>query len=330
MTSNPKATIVVPTIREGSIAQFLQLWGEDFSGHRVIVVEDNPNRTFSLPDWVEHYCWLDIEERLGADSWIIPRRTDCVRSFGYLLAHQGDSDIIVTLDDDCYPEAGYRPSYLGAIDAAMTRTWPHDRWWNTLSSQVHPRGFPYDVRGSRVPTRVHHGLWSNVPDFDARTQAELPDYRAQRATNVRRVPSGRFFPMCGMNLAFHRDVVPAMYFLLMGKRADETPWPYDRFGDIWCGIFLKKIADHMEFAMSSGAPSVHHARASNVELNLRKETPGYPINEVLWRKVDSLSLTATSVAACYSQIAEGLDMDGDYWETLRRAMLIWADLFKDR
>jgi hypothetical protein len=122
-------------------------------------------------------------------------------------------------------------------------------------------------------------------------------------------------------------MIPSLYFLLMGKHRDGTVWPYDRFGDIWAGLFAKKVADHLGYAISSGAPSVLHSRASSPEVNLQKETPGYPVNEVLWRQVSAIGLSATTVAGCYEQIADNLDMNGDYWTTLRFAMRVWASLF---
>jgi hypothetical protein len=130
-----------------------------------------------------------------------------------------------------------------------------------------------------------------------------------------------------MNLAFRREMIPAMYFLLMGANQREIPWPYDRFGDIWAGVFAKKICDHLGFAISSGAPSVHHAKASNVEANLRKETPGYAVNELLWKEADSVMLRADSPARCYKELATKLPMQGEYWDTLKRAMTVWAELF---
>jgi hypothetical protein len=322
-----RATIVVPTIREPSIGRFLEQWAVEFRGHRVIVVEDNPQKTFGLPPWVEHYSWRDIDERLGDRAWIIPRRSDCVRSFGYYLAAQEPCDFVVTLDDDCYPEDSYKPSFLALVRDALDWRWDDDRWWSTLDGGVPARGFPYEIREESLPTMIHHGLWSNVPDFDARTQLRMPDHRLKPATTVRRVPHGRFFPMCGMNLAFRPAMIPALYFLLMGKHRDGSAWPYDRFGDIWAGVFVKKVADHLGFAVTSGAPSVLHSRASNPEVNLQKETPGYPVNEVLWRRVEAVGLSAETVAGCYQQLAENLDMNGEYWATLKSAMKVWASLF---
>jgi hypothetical protein len=322
-----QATIVVPTIREPSIRRFLEQWEADFRPHRVIVVEDNPQKTFPLPNWVEHYCWEDIDTQLKDRAWIIPRRSDCVRSFGYYLASQTPCDFVVTLDDDCYPEASYTPSFLAMMKAALDRRWEDDRWWNTLEGTVLPRGYPYEIRTEALQTVVHHGLWSNVPDLDARTQLQLPEHRTPPAQNVQRVPHGRWFPMCGMNLAFRPSIIPALYFLLMGKDRSGSPLPYDRFGDIWAGVFMKKIADHLGLVVSSGAPSIHHSRASNAQVNLQKETPGYPVNEVLWRKVEAIGLSADTAAGCYAQLADGLEMEGEYWSIVRSAMKTWATLF---
>jgi len=42
------AVIVVPTLRESCLQEFLRDWDFEFAGHRVIVVEDNPQRTFNV------------------------------------------------------------------------------------------------------------------------------------------------------------------------------------------------------------------------------------------------------------------------------------------
>ena len=46
---------------------------------------------------------------------------------------------------------------------------------------------------------------------------------------------GSLFPMCGMNLAFNRELIgPAMYFGLMGEG-----YPIGRYDDMWAGWCVK-------------------------------------------------------------------------------------------
>ena len=127
---------------------------------------------------------------------------------------------------------------------------------------------------------LNHGLWCGVPDIDAETQIALGPHPGFTLID-QIIPRAQFFAMCGMNLAFRRVMLPAMYFLLMGPT-----WSFDRFGDIWCGLFAKAVADHLGFAVHSGAPYVVHERASDAKVNLKKEAPGYVVNEWLWRTID--------------------------------------------
>ena len=98
--------------------------------------------------------------------------------------------------------------------------------------------------------------------------------------------------MCSMNIAWRAGVHAAMYFLLMGP-----DYPFDRFGDIWGGVLAKRVADHLGLAVNSGSPGVLHERASNVFVNLAKESRGLGVNETFWRAVDSVVLTADSCPA---------------------------------
>lgn len=314
-----KAAIVIPTIREKNIIDFLAVWATEFSNHEVIVVEDNPEKSFEISGAnIRHFCWADIDQELGSESWIIPRRTDCIRSFGYLKALESGPDIIVTLDDDCYPAAnGFLEKHYQKLSEPAQET-----AWVSTGVGVRPRGMPYHEPFRSAECTISHGLWDRVPDFDAVTQLANTRFQGDFEPLEQVIPKGKFFPMCGMNLAFRPKMVPAMYFLLMGR-----DWPFDRFGDIWCGVFAKKICDHLGLAVSSGEPRVEHQRASNVWANLRKEMPGYEVNETLWREVDSISLTKGTVRDCYVEIAQKFPLAGEYWDRLRMAMTLWAELF---
>ena len=55
------------------------------------------------------------------------------------------------------------------------------------------------------------------------------------------IPKGTLFPMCGMNLAFDRELIgPAMYFGLMGDGQ-----PIGRYDDMWAGWCVKVIFSSM-------------------------------------------------------------------------------------
>lgn len=311
--------VVVPTIREASILEFLEAWAAQLSGVTLLVVEDNPVKSFAIArPGLEHLCWEDIDRDLGDRSWIIPRRTDCVRSYGFLKAYQRGARVVITLDDDCYPAD---PDHLSTHRARLEHPASRDRWVSS-GTGLKPRGMPYRAWADSRPCVLNHGLWTNVPDLDAMTQLVNGRLNQEFVPVDQVIPPGMYFPMCGMNIAFRRELMPAMYFLLMGR-----DWEFDRFGDVWCGVLTKKICDHLGLAVSSGAPLVEHRRTSDVWANLKKESPGYQANETFWAAVDRVVLTSTTVAGAYHELAAKLALEGPYFERLREAMQIWAGMF---
>ena len=69
MTGKPRTVLVVPTVRQECMRQFLDAWEPEFAGVELVVVEDNPERTFELRTsaLVSHYCWKDIDAAFGED-----------------------------------------------------------------------------------------------------------------------------------------------------------------------------------------------------------------------------------------------------------------------
>jgi len=284
-----------------------------------------------LNEKIIHFSWEDIENDLGEKAWIIPRRTDCVRSYGYYKAYQAGADILITLDDDCYP-AQKTPYLIEAFVKNLERP-AGARFFNTLenritnySGKLYPRGFPYADRNSKVA--LCHGLWENVLDFDGKTQLQMPDFAALASkAEASVIPNGAFFTMCGMNAAVVREAIPAFYFLLMGKDKNGNRWGVDRFGDIWCGIFIKKIIDHLNMAAVSGQPVIHHSRASDARKNFELESAGLPVNEWLYKEVAGIALASDSFKGCYRELALKLPSKNGYFDKLKEAMIIWAELF---
>lgn len=344
--------LIVPSIRKDSFDRFVTEWLETGLLKRVdlILVEDSPQKTFDISR-VEsgpagageaehrHFSWEDIDRHDW--SWIIPRKSDTVRSYGYWYAWHAGYDYLMTLDDDCWPAEGYEELDL-LHKSMLTRT----RWFNTLNS-VRPRGVPYQNLGKR-DAHVNHGIWQGVLDYDAPQQLVNPTPEVYTHDN-RIVPHGAFFPFCGMNVMWRREAIPLSYHLLMGhhvvvrdNRASfaqvngiRTPFlkklQFDRFGDIWSGIIQKKVCDHLGWVMSSGTPYIHHDRASNPFTNLRKEANGIEVNENFWNFIDDIELHGLTAIECYREIGHAISSFGgehdSYWKQLSHAMTVWADLF---
>jgi hypothetical protein len=343
--------VVIATCRPESFKRWFEAWKDKLDGVAVYVVEDQPKKTEDLQiieriiGW-HHYSWEEIDADLGKKSWVIPRRTSAIKSYGFLKAWQDGHDYIWTLDDDCFPEP--HVSYVDDIKWELRNTHPDDSWHNTIYwTGLYPRGYPYGIRQQQQPVMIHHGLWSGVPDLDGITALEHSKLRMDPVHGVRRVPTGQFFPMCGMNLAFQREMAPAMHFGLQGRMRDDAydhvlgpgqtnPLPFDRFDDIWAGLFAKKICDHRGYAVTSGGPSIIHTKESDPTMRVIKEGPGIAVHEKLWEHIRDTKLTVTTVADCYRQLARSvrefsvLDPDrSEYWKLLARAMFIWTEFFDE-
>lgn len=344
MNPNPKIALVTPTIRENSIKRFINEWEDYLLKYNVdlFIVEDNPEITFEIKSnksvKIFHYCWQDFKKELGNNSWIIPRRDSSVKSFGFYLAYKSGADLIVVLDDDCYPINNYLSfnnyDYFSIIKErfSMKEIDLEEMLWQATVLNMKVRGFPYKNLKKKkkyinLNLILNHGLWANVPDLDAPHQllnrtSKFDDYFIDQL-----ILPGKYFPMCGMNLAFKREAVPALYFLLMGQDEFGNKYKYARFDDIWAGIFFKKISDHLGFNILSGHPVVWHDRASDPFKNLQKEAYSIETNEKLWEVVDEIELTKDNFKDCYKELAEKLPLSDDYFTQLKRAMVIWAELF---
>jgi len=319
--------LVVPTIRNLS---FLTAWGTEFAACHLIVVEDHEKKSIPTPASgflsVRHYTWSDIRSDFGRNEWIFPRQNAGIRSYGFWKAYQAGADVIITLDDDCYPaEKDFVEKHCVNLRARAPSDWfatfPHPDYMFT-------RGFPYAPR-NKYRVAISHGLWSNKVDMDAKTQLAIGNVNVSSYPPLRQfVPFGYFFPMSSMNLAFVREVVPLMYFLLMGSSPEGLPWGFDRFDDIWAGLFAKKILDHLGLSVVNGSPFVEHRKASDPHKNLIKEKRGLAVNETLWKAVDAVRLAKTTPAACYRELAEKIVFPaGPYFQKLRKAMVLWSKLF---
>lgn len=330
--------IVVPSNREQHLLRFLKEWDKEFSSYTsnlvLYLIEDNNSKTFKLPKdinyTIKHYCYKDIVKDLGTSNTIIPRHTSAIRSYGYYKAYMDDCDKIITLDDDCYPDVNYPNLISNHILGAPVKNWqPFFDVGKALygDEEIGMRGFPFNYRATKQPV-LSVGAWSHNPDLDAVTQLSRGDPHLNPELVYEAVPKGLGVTMCGMNVCFDKEVIPISYFTLQGR-----DWGIDRWDDIWAGLFMKKILDHLGKVMVINSYStVHHDRASNPYKSLYPEGLGYGANEVLWERLQEIPLTSDNYVDCYIELAEKLPLDilhdEEYTKQLKEAMKQWALLFK--
>lgn len=252
---------------------------------------------------------------------VIPERCHAETSFGFLMAYKEQPDLVIELDDDAFAVEGQdivALHYNNLIGDFGVTVESKGRWYNTLENlelsidtEIFPRGHPYvpDTRNAKYEWRdeggrcvLNMGLWTGNPDLDALTllyhygfdgQCHIKAVRCKRKKVI--VAKGTYFPICSMNTAFVPKIIPAFYQLYMNHMG------IDRFDDIWSGIFLKKIADHINDKICLGEPVVYHDRGPrNLFKYLKMEWDGLFINEVIWQIVDSLALDGKTYWDAYN------------------------------
>lgn len=314
---------------------------------------------------------IDFFKGNFGSSWekyweIIPHRTDACRSFGYIIAALKGVDVIITYDDDNWAfnltEQNY--DYLGAHDIVNSyyegiEVSSTNGWFNTISmlttmppNRIYARGYPYSKRcsdqykykpsGGKVLLNV--GLWTGNPDVDSITVLNegsmngLPVTRTTGLNNYKRVLLSKdtFAPLNTANTAYSIKLLPVMYDTFQGAYVGELK--LDRFGDIWCNLFIEKIMTRTEGRIAVGIPLVEHRREPrNTWEDFKKEFWGILISEKLFAAIEQLELQSSSYADLYQELIEGLRKSffkelegfpslGRYFDKLFTCMMIWLDL----
>lgn len=327
--------IVIPTIRS---LDFLEQWREFFEPYHLIVIQDgDPSRTVGVPPGFNYslYNRTDIENTLGADlASCISFKDSACRCFGFLVSKK---KYIYTIDDDCFVANDPSGEKINALEQhirnLLTPSTPY--FFNTLYDPFRQgsdfvRGYPFSLREG-VPTAISHGLWLNIPDYDAPTQLVKPAERNQTYVDaVMTIPKGSLFPMCGMNLAFDREAIgAAMYFGLMGDGQ-----PLGRYDDMWAGWCCKVICDHLGLGVKTGLPYIWHSKASNPFVNLKKEYKGIFWQEEMIPFFQDLQFPqeCKEVCECYlflaKEVKEKLSHLDDYFMKLGEGMEKWIQSWK--
>ena len=254
-------TIVIPSIRKESLIKFTIAWVELVKKHNleVVVVADG-KKPKVIHDGIGH----SIKDVMGKDSDLIYNFNDGVRNLGfaYVAKYMPYINTIISLDDDVEPDGDTIDDHLNALNMKVPIS-----WMSTASKYT--RGMPYSVR-KEAEVVLSHGVWKGVADWDAPTQLIKGNESIEFYKGV--IPKGCLFPMCAMNFAFKRKMLPYIYQAPMFDGIN-------RFADIWGGIEAKFDIDKKGWAAVTGYATVKHERASNVFDNLEKEAKGLRLNE---------------------------------------------------
>lgn len=262
--STAKIAVVVPTVagREECYDEFVRAWQPLFEMHEVefITVYDGEEPMVRGKSW---------KEVMGKYVGCLSNFNGGIRNLGfaYVAKYLPKIEIIITLDDDTRPVGDTIFDHLQVLSQRVPIS-----WMSTASEYM--RGFPYGMR-KEAEVVLSHGVWDNVADWDAPTQLVLGAHRPVTFPKMP-IPKGVYYPMCGMNIAFKRKMLPHMY---------QAPfWLEQGFGrldDILCGIYSKKEIDKEGWAAVTGYARVFHERASNVYKNLKLEAASIELFEAV-------------------------------------------------
>lgn len=288
--------LVIPSHDMGLFTTWWDLWRPLIEKHNVELYLVEDRETKSDLGIKSHFYRGDFPD-------FVPKGTGSSRSYGFLRAYQDNCDWIVTLDHDCYPVEDIFQKYEEEFNQEHALSDYFDVG-NSFGLEEFMRGYPFEQRTVAKPL-IQYGGWDNVPDMDAITQlkhGEVSGYKFDR--KVQALPLGVGFTGCIMNTAIKREAIPLLYQLIMGM--DEVG--YDRWDDIWSGLFAKKICDHLKIPiLVNGFATIKHNRASDPNVNLIKETGGYKLNEDMWQKINHINLGGTDVITCYRSLINQLN-----------------------
>jgi hypothetical protein len=278
-------------------------------------------RGWSIPDQSIPVDWIIVHDRerreieendhnaqhiVAPDPDIYGERTSAIRQAGLDAAYDAGYDYVLTLDDDCLVPPTWAQAHVSALRGLVPRC------HSTVPGQV-IRGIP---TGDSIPVGISHGLWSGVLDYPAWYQLAANPGPVEIADNGWR-KIGTPFPMCGMNVGFRREVLPAVFFQHTFRRHD----------DIFAGWVAQRILDLHGFGFVSGGAVVRHERASNAERNLELERPGDEVNASILARLRAFTAYTPYIADTFYQCARFLiweNKQNKQYQEMVQSMLRWS------
>ncbi|XP_027184406.1 probable UDP-arabinopyranose mutase 5 [Coffea eugenioides] len=322
------------------LTSFMEDWRAVFSRFHLIIVQDPDLKgDLKIPGGFSFdvYTKSDIESVVGSSSSSVVFSGYSCRYFGYLVSHK---KYIISIDDDCIPAKDDKGELIDAVAQHITNlmTPATPFFFNTLYDPFRKgtdfvRGYPFSLR-SGVQCGLSCGLWLNLADYDAPTQALKPGQRNSRFVDaVLTVPARAMLPVSGINIGFDRELVgPAMVPAF--RLVKEGKFRWETVEDIWSGMCVKVICDHLGYGVKSGLPYVWRNDRGNAVESLKKEWEGVKLMEEVVPFFQSMRLSQGAVTAedCVIEMAaavkERLEPLDPVFARASEAMVEWVKLWK--
>ncbi|CAI9090925.1 OLC1v1025819C1 [Oldenlandia corymbosa var. corymbosa] len=322
------------------LTSFMEEWRPFFSRFHLIVVKDpDLKEDLKIPEGfsVDIYTKTDIDRVVGSSSKTIVFSGYACRYFGYLMSRK---KYIVSFDDDCIPAKDNKGDLTNAVaqHIANLTTPATPYFFNTLYDPFRKgadfvRGYPFSLR-SGVQCALSCGLWLNLADYDAPTQALKPELKNSRYVDaILTVPAGALLPVSGINIAFDRELVgPAL--LPTFRLAKEGKLRWETVEDVWSGMCVKVICDHLGHGVKSGLPYVWRNERGNAVESLKKEWEGVKLMEEVVPFFQSVKFSKAAVTAgdCVVELAaavkERLGAVDPVFARAADGMVEWMKLWK--
>ncbi|XP_057755086.1 probable UDP-arabinopyranose mutase 5 isoform X3 [Arachis stenosperma] len=338
ITINENEVDIVIGALHCDLKSFLNEWKPIFSRFHLIIVKDpDLKEELQIPGGfsADVYTKSDIERVVGSSA-VLFSGYSC-RYFGFLVSRK---KYVVCVDDDCVPAKDTAGNMVDPVAQHIVnlKTPATPFFFNTLYDPFRKgadfvRGYPFSLR-TGVDCALSCGLWLNLADLDAPTQALKPKERNTRYVDaVLTVPVRSMLPVSGINIAFNREAIgPALVPAL--KLAGEGKFRWETVEDIWSGMCVKVICDHLALGVKSGLPYVWRTERGNAIESLKKEWEGVKLMEEVVPFFQSVrfSQSATTAEACVLEMAktvkEKLGKVDPMFSRAAEAMEEWVKLWK--
>ncbi|KAL5703175.1 UDP-arabinopyranose mutase [Ranunculus cassubicifolius] len=330
--------IVIAAMRS-DLTSFMEEWRIIFKRFHLIIVKDpDVSEDLKIPDGFKCtvYTKSDIDKRVGGSSSILFSGYSC-RYFGYLMSRR---KYIVSVDDDCIPAKDDKGRIIDAVaqhvfnlSAPATPFFFNTLYDPYVEGSDFVRGYPFSLRNG-VTCALSCGLWMNLADLDAPTQALKPEMRNARYVDaVLTVPVRTLMPLSGINVAFDREVIGAALFPGL-RLVGEGKLRWETVEDVFSGMCAKVVCDHLGLGVKSGLPYVWRNESGNAVESLKKEWEGVKLMEEVVPFFESVRLARSAVTAedCVIEIAKMVkEQLGGFDGVFARAadaMVKWVELWK--